>query len=438
MLQHATNHIQTRWQQPEITTLNNMILPQEQKERWKFTNKLIFQFLFTYIVLYILLLFSSLLLETPLRWFAEYVLNWGADFTMESTGSGDRAFDYVRLGFNLFLTIPIVLIWSIIDLKRESYHKLFYWFQVIIRLTLIFAMLLYGFAKVFKGQFADHSLERLVQTVGHMSPMGLAWTFMGHSIFYNIFIGFIEILGGILLIFRKTVTLGSLVIIGVMSNVLMMNLTYDIPVKLVSAHLCIMALILLQVNGQRVFDFFFKNKTIEKVEYSVPLKNTNLKKIIAISKRFLVLVVIGAVIIQTLIRFKATEQLKEKSEFYGIWETQSFVKNKDILSPLLTDTYRWRYLIVDEKNKAIVKKMTDSIDRYPFEINSDLNEIIFRSTIDSISHRFLYRFINPQELVLNGTIYADSISILFKRKPKSDFRLINRKFHWVNETNYNH
>jgi hypothetical protein len=82
--------------------------------------------------------------------------------------------------------------------------------------------------------------------------------------------------------------------------------------------------------------------------------------------------------------------------------------------------------------------MTDSIDRYPFEINSDLNEIIFRSENDSISHRFLYRFINPQELELNGTIYADSISIIFKRRPKSDFRLINRKFHWVNETNYNH
>ncbi|WP_141878184.1 DoxX family protein [Gramella sp. Hel_I_59] len=357
---------------------------------------------------------------------------------MESTGSGDRAFDYVRLGFNLFLTIPIVLIWSIIDLKRNSYNKLFYWFQVIIRLTLIFAMLIYGLAKVYKGQFADHSLERLVETVGNMSPMGLAWTFMGHSFFYNIFIGFIEILGGILLIFRKTVTLGSLVIIGVMSNVLMMNLTYDIPVKLVSAHLFIMALILLQVNGQRVFDFFFKNKTIEKVEYYVPLKNTNFKKIITIGKRFLVFVVMGAVLIQTLIRFKATEQLKEKSELYGIWETQLFVKNKDILSPLLTDTYRWRYLIVDEKNKATIKKMTDSIDRYLFKNNSDLNEIIFRSENDSVSHRFLYKFINPQELELNGTIYADSISILFKRKPKSDFRLINRKFHWVNETNYNH
>jgi len=357
---------------------------------------------------------------------------------MESTGSGDRAFDYVRLGFNLSLTAPIVLIWSVIDHQRKSYNKLFYWFQVIIRFTLIFVMLLYGLVKVFKGQFADHSLERLLQTVGDMSPMGLAWTFMGHSLYYNIFIGFAEILGGILLIFRKTVTLGSIIIIGVMSNVLMMNLTYDIPVKLVSAHLVLMALVLLLANGQRAFDFFFKNKKIEKVEYYFPLKNRTLKNIILISKRFLVILVIGIVILQIFIRFRAQEQLKEKSEFYGIWETQIFVKNMATIHPLLDDTYSWRYLIVDKKRKAIIKKMTDSLDRYQFEINSDLKEVIFRRVNDSIPHHFSYTFTNPQQLELNGSLDGDSLFILFNRKPKSDFRLINRKFHWVNETNYNH
>ncbi|WP_415370842.1 DoxX family protein [Patiriisocius sp. Uisw_047] len=415
-----------------------MILSQEYKEHWKFMNKLIFRFIFTYIVLYILLLFLSLFLEGLLRWFADNFLNWGADFKMESTGSGDRAFDYVRLGFNLFLTATIVLIWSVIDHQRKSYNKLFYWFQVIIRFTLIFAMLLYGLVKVFKGQFADHSLERLLQTVGDMSPMGLAWTFMGHSLYYNIFIGFAEILGGILLIFRKTVTLGSLIIIGVMSNVLMMNLTYDIPVKLVSAHLVFMAMVLLLANGQRTFDFFFKNKIIEKVEYYFPLKNRTLKSIILISKRFLVILVIGIVILQIFIRFRAQEQLKEKSDFYGIWETQRFVKDMDTIPPLLDDTYRWRYLIVDEKRKAIIKKMTDSLERYQFEINSDLKEVIFRRVNDSIPHRFSYTFTNPQQLELNGSLDGDSLFIQFNRKPKSDFRLINRKFHWVNETNYNY
>lgn len=401
--------------------------------------KIAFRFAFTYISLFILLLLFSLPLETILRWFAQNIMGWGEDFSIHSTGSGDRTFDYVRLAFNIFLTIPIVIVWSVFERQKKSYKKLFYWYQVTIRVVLIFAMFLYGFAKIFKAQFADHGLERLLQTVGDMSPMGLAWTFMGHSFYYNIFIGFTEILGGLLLIFRRTTTLGSLIIIGVMTNVFMMNFMYDVPVKLVSFHIILMALIVLSVNGKRVFNFFFKNVDIESEVYYDSIKNPTFKKVISIGKKLVATTVIGILIIQSFVQFNALEQLKEKSEFYGIWETQKFVKNKVMLPPLLTDDYRWRYLIIDKKKKVVVKKMTDSLDRFQFEINVDLKEIIFRrSKGDSISKQFSYKFTNADFLEIKGNIDGDSLTIQFRRKPMTDFRLINRKFHWVNETPYNH
>ena len=154
--------------------------------------------------------------------------------------------------------------------------------------------------------------------------------------------------------------------------------------------------------------------------------------------RMLVIIVLaGIILFQTFIRFDITKQLKEKSEFYGIWETRLFVMGNDTLPPLLTDSYWWRYLIVDLKKKAVVKKMTDSLDRYQFEINPELKQIIFRREADSIPQRFSYTFIDPEHLQLNGVLDGDSLYIRFKRKPKTDFRLINRKFHWVNESTYN-
>ena len=66
--------------------------------------------------------------------------------------------------------------------QQEIKKKYVYWFQVILRVFLFLAMTLYGLAKIFKGQFPDPSLEQLLQPVGEMSPMGLAWTFMGHSV----------------------------------------------------------------------------------------------------------------------------------------------------------------------------------------------------------------------------------------------------------------
>jgi len=411
---------------------------QSKNGEWSFITKLVFKLAFTYFVLFILLLFLAPFLEGPLRWFAENILNWGANFHMDSTGSGDRSFDYVRLGLNIVLTILIGGIWVLAEQKRSSYDTLFYWFQVILRVFLFFAMLLYGMVKVFKGQFGDTSLELLLQPVGEMSPMGLAWTFMGHSFAYNIFIGVAEVLGGALLLYRKTLTLGSMIVVGVMTNVAMMNFTYDIPVKLFSIHLVLMASLLLLADRRRVINVFFRNKTAEQVHHFVPRINSSFKKVITGAKSFILIVVTGVIMIQCFVRFDLKDQLKSKSEFYGIWESELFIKNKDTLAPLLTDAYQWRYLIVNYKKKAAVKKMNEAIDRYIFEVDQEQKEIVFRRETDSVPQQFLYVFVNPEQLELRGVLDGDSLHIQFKRKPESDFRLINREFHWVNESTYNY
>jgi len=411
-----------------------MNLNQEQSKNWNFTTKIIFRFSFSYFTLFILLLFLALFIETLLRWFADTILNWGADFKMESTGSGDRSFDYVRFSLNLILAFFTTAAWSILDKKRTSYTTLFYWFQTILRVFLCLAMILYGLAKVFKGQFADPSLELLLQPVGEMSPMGLAWAFMGHSMVYNIFIGALEILGGLLLLYRKTSTLGSLLILGIMTNVAIMNLTYDIPVKLFSIHLVLMAFILLVANGKRILHFFLKNEATEKVHYLNYIKNKSVLKIIRFFKKATIIIVSMLVMLQCFINFKATEQLRSNSEMRGIWETTIFIKQNDTLAPLVTDSYRWRYLIIDYKKKAVVKKMNDSIDRYTFEENVETKELIFKKATDSVPQKFTYSISNSNKLILN----SDELRISFKRVPESKFRLLNRKFHWVNESTYNY
>ena len=419
-------------------TIFIMNINQEQNKQWNIISKTVFRFVFTYFLLFILLLFFAFLLETPLRWFANNILNWGGSFEMKSTGSGDRSFDYVRFGLNIVLTILIGTTWTIISRKRELHENLAYWFRVVLRIFLFAAMVLYGLAKIFKGQFPDPSLEQLIQPIGEMSPMGLAWTFMGHSIAYNIFIGFVEVLGGILLLYRKTVALGSMVIIGVMTNVAMMNFTYDIPVKLFSIHLILMALVLFIFDSRRVFNVLVKNKDTKQVIRYTPSKSTIIKKSISVLKILVITLLIIATIIQCFVQFKATDQLKVKSELYGIWESELFIKNKDTLLPLTTDSYRWRYLIINYKDKSVIKRMNDSIDRYQFKIDQNQKEVVFNRAKDSILHRFSYTLINQKHLQLNGILDKDSLSIEFKRKLETDFRLIKRKFHWINESTYNY
>jgi hypothetical protein len=98
-------------------------------------------------------------------------------------------------------------------------------------------MITYGVLKVIELQFSPPTPDRLIQTYGESSPMGLIWTLMGFSSLYCFFGGAGEVLGGLLLSLRRTTLLGALVCIGVLANVVMINLSFDVPVKLFSSHL---------------------------------------------------------------------------------------------------------------------------------------------------------------------------------------------------------
>src|SRR5690606_18379626 len=150
---------------------------------------------------------------------------FNVDSSVINAGSSDAAINYVRMFCFLVYSSLGTLIFSVLDRKRNDYNKEFYGLSVFLRYYLALAMLDYGFAKVFNTQFPFLSEDRLLQTYGESSPMGLLWTFMGYSTSYNVFTGLWEVVGGFLLFFKRTRLLGALLIIAVMSNVVMLNIS---------------------------------------------------------------------------------------------------------------------------------------------------------------------------------------------------------------------
>src|SRR5580693_3760934 len=90
--------------------------------------------------------------------------------------------------------------------------------------------------------------------------MGVLWASIGASPAYEIFAGCAETLAGVLLIFPRTTMLGALVCVADMTQVFMLNMTYDVPVKLFSFHLLLMAMFLLAPDFWRLADFFFRER----------------------------------------------------------------------------------------------------------------------------------------------------------------------------------
>lgn len=416
-----------------------MIFTREKKELWGLSNKIAFRFLFTYFTLYCSSIFLGKLWSPIIYWIGKNILNIGYEFTHIGYGSGDTTYANIQVLLFISIALSVTLATSIIDRKRQSYDTLLWVFTILLRLVLIFFLLVYGFSKIFYLQFSPPSLTRLLQPLGEMSPMGLAWTFMGYSKAYTIFSGLVEVLAGYLLISKRTQTIGALLTIAVMGNVFMMNLCYDIPVKLFSLHLLLMGLILLLMDFNRLFGLFFSNATVKKVIYFSPYMHD--KDVIKVIRGLKLLFAIGISGLYGFNNYSSTKKYgenREKPILYGIWEARHFIKDNDTIPPLITDHDRWRYLIIDRKDRATIKTMDGKKSHYTFIPDSVSKQIVFnKAKLESGTPNFTYNNSSKDYLELKGTLNSDTLNIVLYRKNSKNFLLKTRGFNWINETPFN-
>jgi hypothetical protein len=298
-------------------------------------------------------------------------------------------------------------------------------------------MISYGLFKVIKLQFPFPFLSRLVQPYGESSPMGLAWTYMGYSDTYNYFTGFAELLAGVLLLFRRTTPLGALVCFAVMSNVFMMNMSYDIPVKLLSFNTILMSLFLLWKDIQRLINFFITNKPAGAANLNLPYSDKKWRYTF-IALKLLFIIFIFWVNFDLAISYqKEYGDKASKAPLYGIYYTESIVKNNDTLRPLATDSTAWKRLLIQFESYAMIKMMNDSIRNYNFWVDTMTKTITMFSSQDTANKNMLRYVFEKDYLSLSTRMNEDSLQIRMKRYDENNFKLVNRGFHWVNEFPYN-
>jgi hypothetical protein len=183
---------------------------------------------------------------------ARVVLGHGdLDPTNGGTGSGDSIYGWMFVLTNALVAVLAAAVWTASDRRRSD--RLVPMATECVRLVVASNMVAYGAMKVFSSQFPDLHPIQLAMPLGEYSPMALLWTFMGYSEAYEVFTGIVELLAGALLLLPTTRFLGSLVALGATAQVLMLNLCFDVPVKIFAGHLFLGSLWLVVVDGRRWF-----------------------------------------------------------------------------------------------------------------------------------------------------------------------------------------
>jgi hypothetical protein len=130
-----------------------------------------------------------------------------------------------------------------------------------IRYFLAVILMGYGASKVFTSQF-PHLMANMDARLVELTPMRVAWAFFGYSRSYQIFLGWAEVIPAVLLLFRRTTLLGALLLFTVLFNVFLLNIFFDVCVKLNSGLYAVLSLYIMLQDAPRLWNFFFTDKGV--------------------------------------------------------------------------------------------------------------------------------------------------------------------------------
>ncbi len=434
----------------EIGTLTNPVQHKLQVPLWGLASRIAFRFCFMYFGLFCLAtqiiarLFSNSYIPEPatlrpLRplvvWTATHIFHVQATLGFGPiSGSHDNAFGWVLAFCLLVISALATGIWSVLDRKRENYAQLHKWFRLFIRLCVAGQMLNYGMFKVIPLQMPFPHLARLFEQFGDFSPMGILWSSIGASPAYEIFAGCGEVIGGLLLIVPRTATLGALVCLAEMTQVFMLNMTYDVPVKLFSFHLVLLVLFLLAPELPRLINFFLLNRA------TAPSAGPQLFISRRANRVALALQILFGIWLLGMNAYGDRQAWytygggRPRSPLYGIWEVDQQTIDGQLRLPLLNDYGRWRRVIFDAPDRVVFQRIDDSFARRGVKISVSDKSLVLNDDLDKDwKASFTFAREAPDQLTLDGNMDGHDTHLQLRLVDRNRFLLLSRGFHWIQE-----
>jgi hypothetical protein len=189
------------------------------------------------------------------EWVGRHV--FGVDAVLHPySRSGDQTAMWVFMVNLLVVAIIATVLWSVLDRRRTHYRLLHAWFVAFLRICLGGQMLYYGAVKVIPVQMPAPPLTALLRPYGQLSPNSVLFFQVGSSYPYEIALGAVELAAGALLFWPPTATLGALLALASMAQVFLLNMTFDVSVKILSFQLLLLAAVLLAPQAKRLANIF--------------------------------------------------------------------------------------------------------------------------------------------------------------------------------------
>ncbi|HEX6901651.1 MAG TPA: hypothetical protein VF789_18125 [Thermoanaerobaculia bacterium] len=398
--------------------MNRAFTESPEPARWSLATRIAFRFVFAYYAINSIvpwLVFKSEVLGEKYLEFWDVVVLWADEalfhVSHELFNPYNDASGWVRLFCTLVFAGVAAAVWSVLDRNRLHYARLHPWLRLLLRYLLAGAMIRYGAIKIIPTQMiAPPPLGALSARIGDLFPNYLLWWTVGASPAFETASGLAELLGGALLLLPRTTLLGALISAANMLLVFLLNMCYDIPVKLPSLHLLVMAVILVAPDLRRLADVFLFHRGTGPSRVPPLFQRKWLDRV-----PHILLFLAGLSMIRSGLEISAERYERfhpPRPPLYGLWSVEGFARDgKEV--PLYTAPDRWRLVRFQRPGSLTVEQMAGSRKTYKLDLDIEKKTM----TLGPAEGTFSFRQPEKDVLVLDGQLEGRRLRAKLRKVP---------------------
>ncbi len=169
---------------------------------------------------------------------------------------------FSMVGISMLIAILFPFVWQYKERKSTiNSIKVYTWLFAFIRYCIAFNLASFGWKKLFGLQFVVPT-SIAEKPMNQQSGEWLTWYYFGHSFTYGFIVAAIQICGSFMLMFRKTLLLGAIILFSLMFNLTLINIFYQMNAGalLQSVVITIGLLFLILLDYKRLIEFFLKTQ----------------------------------------------------------------------------------------------------------------------------------------------------------------------------------
>jgi hypothetical protein len=305
-------------------------------------------------------------------------------------------------------------------LYRKKIFRIFYQF---VMYYLVLQLLKYGADKIFKNQFYTPEPNTLFTPMGNMEKDLLYWSAMGTSYSYNIFLGGLEILAAVLIIVKRTRLTGLLLSMGILVNIVAINFSFDITVKLFSSFLLFLNCWLLYPYAKPLYQLLLQKKYITATE---PYRQKTF--LVLLLQWLAVWLILLEVFFPFMVSGKFNGDTSPKPYLHGAYEVQKIITGHDTLAAVYSPVKRF---FVHKDNYLISQDQQDAMTDY--KMACDKNRLQFVITDYQLHQTVLAFTYQPADSILSLAYFYSGkpITLIGKAINWQALPILRKGFHWT-------